>query len=256
MTPGRQRCRRGQRAATRAVAREASWAPGASAPAYLDGKLPGDFGFDPLRLGQEPKKLAFYAQAELVHARFAMLGLAGCTIPELLARLGIFAPAGSPVAWYDAGAWGQYFAPASALWAAQIALMGWAESRRWQDFVKPGSVNKEPELINNALGGGDNSLPDNPVGYPGGIFDPLGYSVGKDLFELKTKEIKNGRLAMMGMLGLYAQHFALDTTPIEQWQQHLADPWGSNVISNLSDAFIWDWSPGTATPFGGFAALG
>jgi hypothetical protein len=39
------------------------------------------------------------------------------------------------------------------------------------------------------------SLPKGEVGYPGGIFDPLGYSKG-NMEELKVKEIKNGRLAV------------------------------------------------------------
>ena len=40
-------------------------------------RLPGDFGFDPLELGQDPEALRWYVQAELVHARFAMAGVAG-----------------------------------------------------------------------------------------------------------------------------------------------------------------------------------
>lgn len=45
--------------------------------------LVGDFGFDPLGLGEDPKNLAWYVQAELVHCRFAMLGAAGILIPEV-----------------------------------------------------------------------------------------------------------------------------------------------------------------------------
>lgn len=39
--------------------------------------LAGDFGFDPLGLGEDPESLKWYVQAELVHARFAMAGVAG-----------------------------------------------------------------------------------------------------------------------------------------------------------------------------------
>ena len=45
-----------------------------------------------------------------------------------------------------------------------------------------------------------NKLPAGEVGYPGGIFDPLGFAKG-DLASLKVKEIKNGRLAMFAFLG-------------------------------------------------------
>jgi len=30
------------------------WFPGNKAPDYLDGSMPGDFGFDPLSLGSDP----------------------------------------------------------------------------------------------------------------------------------------------------------------------------------------------------------
>jgi light-harvesting complex I chlorophyll a/b binding protein 2/light-harvesting complex I chlorophyll a/b binding protein 4 len=68
---------------------------------------------------------------------------------------------------------------------------------RLQDIRKPGSVNQDPIFTNN-------KLPDGEVGYPGGIFDPLGYSKG-DMATLKLKEIKNGRLAMLGFVGFCAQ---------------------------------------------------
>lgn len=35
------------------------WLTGAQAPPYLDGTLPGDYGFDPLSLGADPDRLAW-----------------------------------------------------------------------------------------------------------------------------------------------------------------------------------------------------
>lgn len=47
------------------------WNPGNEAPAWLDGSLAGDYGFDPLGLGSDPETLKYFVQAELVHARYA-----------------------------------------------------------------------------------------------------------------------------------------------------------------------------------------
>ena len=45
--------------------------------------LAGDFGFDPLGLGEDPKSLKWYVQAELVHCRFAMAGVAGILFTDV-----------------------------------------------------------------------------------------------------------------------------------------------------------------------------
>lgn len=46
-------------------------------------RLAGDFGFDPLGLGEDPESLKWYVQAELVHARFAMAGVAGILVTDV-----------------------------------------------------------------------------------------------------------------------------------------------------------------------------
>lgn len=57
------------------------WFPGNDPPAWLDGSLPGDYGFDPLGLGSDPETLRWMADAEVIHGRFAMMGAAGIVIP-------------------------------------------------------------------------------------------------------------------------------------------------------------------------------
>merc|ERR1711918_112096 len=87
------------------------------------------------------------------------------------------------------------------LFVTQLLLMGWAEGRRWQDIRKPGSTSEPAGNFlgfETALGGKDD------LGYPGGAFDPAGFSKGSanELNELKLKEIKNGRLAMLAYVGM------------------------------------------------------
>ncbi|VAI32883.1 unnamed protein product [Triticum turgidum subsp. durum] len=67
-----------------AVQAKGSWLPGLPSPAYLDGSLAGDNGFDPLALAEDPEDLRWFVQAELVNGRWAMLGVAGMLIPEVL----------------------------------------------------------------------------------------------------------------------------------------------------------------------------
>ena len=46
-------------------------------------RLIGDFGYDPLNLGKNPEALKWYVQAEIIHGRLAMMGLAGMLIPSV-----------------------------------------------------------------------------------------------------------------------------------------------------------------------------
>ena len=58
--------------------------------------------------------------------------------------------------------------PAGGILAWEVLLMHFVEVRRWQDYRKFGSVNSDPIFTNN-------SVPNPEMGYPGGIFDPLGF---------------------------------------------------------------------------------
>ena len=200
------------------------WYPGGEAPEHLKGELAGDFGFDPLNLGSDPELLVWFQQAELQHARWAMVGAAGILVPEAL---------GVPVLWTEAGK-GDYILPWQGLLAVQALMMGWAEQRRWQDLTNPGSVNTG--AIYDDLKWGDDG---NDLGYPGGdIFDPLRYQYKfeKDpelMREFREKEIKNGRLAMVALVGFAAQTFVTGKGPVQNWLDHLADPGTQTIFHNM-----------------------
>ena len=133
--------------------------------------------------------MKFYQQAELVHSRWAMLGAAGVLVPDLLSKIGLnTAPPATPN-WVEAQTF-EYFAPPTVIALINLWLVSWVEHKRGQDMANPGSQAEDPLFKGN-------SLPAGEVGYPGGIFDPMNMAKGGNLAELKLKEIKNGRLAMM-----------------------------------------------------------
>uniref|UniRef100_A0A0F7GZY6 Chlorophyll a-b binding protein, chloroplastic n=1 Tax=Monsonia emarginata TaxID=28966 RepID=A0A0F7GZY6_9ROSI len=198
------------------------WFPGSSPPEWLDGSLPGDFGFDPLGLGSDPELLKWFAQAELMHARWAMLAVSGILIPEWFEGLGII----ENYSWYDAGS-REYFADPTTLFVVQLALMGWAEGRRWADMLNPGCVDIEFKLPHK-------KNPKMDVGYPGGFwFDPMFWGRGtpEPVMVLRTKEIKNGRLAMLAFVGFWFQAVYTGEGPIENLRAHIADPGHCNIFS-------------------------
>ncbi|KAL9242455.1 hypothetical protein vseg_016448 [Gypsophila vaccaria] len=216
-----------RRVAVQAQARP-TWLPGLDPPPYLDGSLAGDFGFDPLGLGEDPKSLKWYVQAELVHARFAMAGIAGILFTDLLRTTGI---SKLPV-WYEAGATKFDFASTSTLIIVQLILMGFVETKRYMDFVNPGSQADGPFF------GIEASFEGMEPGYPGGpLLNPLGLAKDiKNAHDWKLKEIKNGRLAMVAMLGVFVQASVTHVGPIDNLVQHLSDPWHKTIVQILSSS--------------------
>lgn len=72
--------------------------------------------------------------------------------------------------------------------------------------------------------------------YPGGTpFDPLGFSQNPDGFVTQAvKEIKNGRLAMLAMLGYFVQAAVTRRGPVENLLDFLSDPVHNNVFGYLA----------------------
>jgi len=208
---------------------------------YLNGTLAGDYGYDPLGIGKSVDKVAQYREYEVLHGRWAMLGVAGMFIPEALAANGADIRG---AAWYETGAEMlkgsgklNYFAvpwavianplPLLLVIGIQLVLMGAVENYRRQGKGPSGYTVGGGKYVANELEGLD------PI-YPGGPFDQFGLASDPEAFqELKVKEIKNGRLAMMATLGFAVQAAVTGEGPYANWSKHVADPFGYNLFTVL-----------------------
>jgi len=212
-------------------------------PEYLDGTLPGDYGYDPLGLGKDSEQLAKYRANELLHARWAMLAAAGIIIPEGLQANGADIVGGTwfttPFSMLDGGLlnyfavpWGivQNPLPLVVIALVNTGLMAAVELYRGSGNGPAGYSPGVGKFDSSAFEGLD-SL------YPGGPFDPLNLASDPEvLAELKVKEIKNGRLAMISVLGFWIQSAVTKEGPYTNFSKHIADPFGNNLLTVLGAA--------------------
>lgn len=166
-------------------------------PPNLDGTLPGDVGFDPAGFSNNPPKpwliggegnsLKWYREAEIVHGRVAQLAVLGLLVPSF------FHFAGNPEIGVPDGAFAEtnpYKAlttvPPEGLWQITLVIFG-IELNRIKRIIR-----------------GDKNPGDLGLGQTG--FNPFNFKyTEEEYFEKQVQEIKHGRLAMIGSLGMLLQ---------------------------------------------------
>lgn len=166
-------------------------------PTNLDGTLPGDVGFDPVGFSNNPprpwliggsgRSLKWYREAEIVHGRVAMLAALGWVFPNIYhlpgnADTGVDAFANlNPLEAVNS-------VPSAGLWqiAATVAAIElFRINRVIRGSAEPGDL---------GLGQGE------------GRWNPFGFKyTEEEYFQKQVQEIKNGRLAMVGILGFLLQ---------------------------------------------------
>lgn len=172
-------------------------------PAILDGSIAGDVGFDPLGFAKTEADLMNYREAEIKHARLAMLAAAGWPLSELWDKK-IAALFGMPALVDSADR-----APSILNGGLdKISPVYWVAC-----FLLAGAV----DFYGTSVAKGNS-----PEYFPGNLgFDPLGlYPKDKEgQKEMQLKEIKNGRLAMIAITAFAVQEFVskvgvIDETPL------------------------------------------
>mmetsp|Transcript_23707 Transcript_23707/g.54057 ORF Transcript_23707/g.54057 Transcript_23707/m.54057 type:complete len:257 (-) Transcript_23707:168-938(-) len=187
---------------TPSVAPINGWIPDDSLPCYgLPGAVAPTGYFDPIgfsRSGITLDEVKRYREAEVQHGRVAMIAavgyLAGETIPGPFSITG---PANDQL---------QQMPPAA--FAFLTLAIGTAEITRAKiGWVEPdlGSWTRTLFKLRDSY-------------YPGDLgFDPLGLkpSNAKDFANMQTKELQNGRLAMLGVAGMCSQELVNHKTILE-----------------------------------------
>ena len=207
------------------------WKPGEVAPEYLDGSLAGDAGFDPLCLvalankpvtdlisGAWPTKaqrliimanmtqeeqlasVGKMREAEIKHARLAMLAAVGWPLAELLNPwIALDGHNGRAPSLFNGGL---FDGP------VPFFLVLAAGSAAYLEYVAEEQKNRRSRI---------GPVEVHIAGDYG--FDPLGFSKEEGAFrqkELRASELANGRLAMLAITGFAVQEFLWSKPVIAQ----------------------------------------
>merc|ERR1719421_2236640 len=148
-----------------------------------DGTLAGDANFDPMQLADTPDKLAFYREAEIKHARLAMLAAFGWPVSEITNFGGLLNGDGRAPSLLNGGLGNINVAYWVAVLGVAVYWEGQGLDKKFgkQDDYLPGMLNLDP--------------------------------LGADSDSMRNAEITNGRVAMVAITA-FALEEALIKAPI------------------------------------------
>jgi len=170
----------------------------------LPGALAPMGNFDPLGLSKDlpVQEVKRYREAEVTHGRVAMLATVGYLVAEPFHPLfdgAIGGPANTHLTQL------REVAPAFFVWLA-VAIFAAEIGRANYGWTRPGAAMEENRELD--YDGKTFLTKLNDGYYPGDVgFDPLGLkpSDPKAFAKMQTKELQNGRLAMLAAMGMIAQ---------------------------------------------------
>jgi hypothetical protein len=153
--------------------------PFLEAPAKLDGSMVGDVGFDPMGITNTLASTKYVQAAEIKHGRVAMLATVGFIIQQ---KFHFLTSEADPLKAITALGYGPNL--------QILSFIGVIELATWnKTFCKDST--------------------------PGDLgFDPMGQLKGKNqkfIDDMKLKEIKNSRLAMVAIIGMIVQNLTFHT---------------------------------------------
>ena len=182
--------------------------------------------FDPLNLSKQsyitPQEVKRWRESELKHGRIAMLGVVGFLAAESFSPLFQSTPVTGPAIYQFQQVADTVFPDFTKYLLGAIIFVEFNSIRLgWSDFNELGADPK-----------GMAKLKDYYI--PGDLgFDPLGFNPDSDLDskstfnrmtpefkEMRTKELNNGRLAMIGIAGMVGQELVDHRGILEHWNMY------------------------------------
>jgi len=209
----------------RKAPRQAQWFPLLLSPKALDGSLAGDVGFDPLGFSSDTPALLRMREAELKHARLAMLAAAGWPLSELwhkeiadvLGLESILASSDRAPSVLNGGLTNEWIIATGAASLLVGALLEFKTfSRSEKVSYQPGDLGFDPLGLHSFRASFG--------------LDPIMEKISQEeklrraKFDMELCEIKNGRLAMLAITGYAAQEFVTGIPVVQQTPFFFGDP--------------------------------